>query len=166
MPATLTLRVFTGADAATMSDAVTGIDFISADNAVNSLGNRQANPVVIPVAGQHYSYEKWLKLRVDVAPDNDITNVMFWGPNSYPDGTEIKVGKTATGATPTDQGSAVADADAKTVAIEADKFDWHAAAMTEVGNATDFLVLQLEAESHASPGNWAQQTFYYSYDET
>jgi hypothetical protein len=45
MAATVTIRVYTGASAGTESSAVSGIDLISADNATNSLANRQANPI-------------------------------------------------------------------------------------------------------------------------
>ena len=43
MVASLSVRVYTGSSAGTESAVVTGIDFISADNATNSLANRQAN---------------------------------------------------------------------------------------------------------------------------
>ena len=165
MAAEVSLRVNTGTDAGTESGSVSGIDFISADNATNSLANRQANPIVIPVSGQHYSYEKWLTLKVDVAPDNEITNVLFWGPDDYPAGTEVYCGVTASGATPGDEGSSVATDKADTEAIETNKLTWDTGPLTSQGETTDFLVLQLEVESHASPGNWAQHTFYYSYDE-
>jgi hypothetical protein len=45
MAATVTIRVNTGAAAATESGAQTGIDLISADNATNSPANRSANPI-------------------------------------------------------------------------------------------------------------------------
>jgi len=165
MAAEVSLRVNTGTDAGTESGSVSGIDFISADNATNSLANRQANPIVIPVSGQHYSYEKWLTLKVDVAPDNEITNVLFWGPDGYPYGTEVYCGVTGSGATPTDSQSSVATDKAEVVAVESDKLTWDNGPLTSSGDTTDFLVLQLEITSDAGPGNWSQQTFMYSYDE-
>ena len=59
MAAALSLRVYTGATAATESAAVTGIDFISADNATNSSGNRSSNPVTVGTN----SFEKHLRLK-------------------------------------------------------------------------------------------------------
>jgi len=70
MVATLTLRVYTGTNAGTESATVTGIDMISADNATNSLANRQANPISVGTK----SYDKWLKLKLSTAPDNGVTN--------------------------------------------------------------------------------------------
>lgn len=40
MAATVEWRCFTGTNGATESGAITGTDFISADNAVNSLANQ------------------------------------------------------------------------------------------------------------------------------
>ena len=56
MVATLTLRVYTSTAAGTESAAVTGIDLISADNATNTLGNRQTNPITVNTN----SFVKWL----------------------------------------------------------------------------------------------------------
>ena len=70
MAASVSIRVCTGANAGTESAAVSGIDFLSADNATNSTANRQANPIT---AGNK-SYEKWLRAEVDTAPDNAVDN--------------------------------------------------------------------------------------------
>ena len=64
MAASLSFRVYTGSAAGTESAAVTGIDYISADNATNSLANRQANPITVGTN----SYEKWMKMKVDTIP--------------------------------------------------------------------------------------------------
>jgi len=164
MAADVSLRVFTGTDAGTKSDPVDGIDFISADNAVNNLTNRQNNPIVVPGSGENYSFEKWLKLELDTAPDNEITNIQFWGPSSYPTGTGVNVGTTQTGATPTDSESSVATEDVTTY-TSGNKLEWDDGSYSATGLIDEFLVLQLEVDNNASPGNWDQQTYYYSYDE-
>ena len=74
MAASLSVRVYTSTGP-TESAVVTGIDFISADNATNTLGNRQSNPITVGAN----SYEKWLKLKVDTAPANGVTNFLIWG---------------------------------------------------------------------------------------
>src|SRR6478752_9180401 len=80
--ATLSVRVTTGASPGSMSQAETGIDLESADNSTNSLANRQANPVTIPAGTTSaFSFEKWLKLAVDVAPANSVTNFKAWMSN-------------------------------------------------------------------------------------
>ena len=97
MAATLSVRVYTGSAAGTESGAVTGIDFESADNATNSLANRQANP--INVGAQ--SYEKWLKLKVDTAPANGVTAFKIWGDGAVQTSTTLFwTGQRITGATP------------------------------------------------------------------
>jgi hypothetical protein len=164
MPATVELRCFTGTNAATESGAITGIDFISADNATNSLANRTANPITIPDSGTNYSFEKWLKLRITVAPANSISNIKFWTDGSFAAGTGVKYGTTATGATPVQTASVVAINDA-TAATSAAKATWDSGTYSAIGLISNYLVLQLNVSSTATQGNWPQETFYYSYDE-
>lgn len=160
MAATVTIRVYTGTNAATMSSAVTGIDFISADNATNSLGNRTTYPIT---AGNR-SYEKWLKARIDVAPDNKCNNFKFWTDGGVQSETTLYVGTTASGATPVATASSVATTNATTY-TSGSKLTWHAGDLTAIGNTTDYLVLQLATTSSCAAGNWTQETLYYSYDE-
>jgi len=161
MAATVTIRVYTGTDAGTQSSAVSGIDFISADNAVNNLSNRTTNPIT---AGNR-SYEKWLKARVDVAPDNGVANFKFWTDGSVDSETTLYVGTTATGVTPVSSASSVATTDATTY-TSGSKLTWHAGTLTGVGDLTQYLVLQLATTGSASAGDWTQETLSYSYDET
>lgn len=162
MAATVSLRVFTGANAATMSGAVTGLDMVSADNALNSQANRNAFP--IPAGG--FSYEKWLKARVDAAPANQITNFRVWSDGDIGGGdATLWAGVTDTGATPTNADSAVATVDLATATV-ASKLDWDTSSvLVDVGDLTDFLVLQLEVDSGAEPGDLPTETVSYSYDE-
>jgi hypothetical protein len=161
MPAALSLRVYTGTNAGTESSAVTGIDLISADNATNSLGNRQANPITVGTN----SFEKWLKLKVDTAPANAVTNFQVWGDGSVMANTTLNYGFTATGATPTASTSTVATTNF-TTATAAAKAQWDTASLTALNATTRYLVFQLAVDSNAGPGNWTQETINYSYDET
>lgn len=164
MPATVELRCFTGTNAGTESGAITGIDFISADNATNSLANRTANPITIPDAGTNYSFEKWLKLRITVAPANSISNIKFWTDGSVAAGTGVKYGTTASGTTPVQTASSVATNDA-TAATSGAKATWDSGSYSSTGLIANFLVLQMSVGTTATQGNWPQETFYYSYDE-
>jgi hypothetical protein len=166
MAATVELRCFTETNAATESGAITGIDFISADNAVNSLANRTANPISIPDAGSNYSFEKWLKLRITAAPANSISNIKFWTDGSFAAGTGVKYGTTATGATPGQTVSTKATIDAATATSGA-KATWDSGSYSTTGVIANFLVLQLNVTTTALQGNWngSGETFYYSYDE-
>lgn len=160
MTATISIRVFTGTTAGTQSDAVTGIDLIAEDNADNSPENRAANP--IPV-GEN-SYEKYIKARVDVAPDNYVENFQAWGPGSTQANTDLMYGLTASAATPVRTGSVVATTNFNEE-NSASKLVWHAGQLTAVGHTTQFLVFQLQVGETATQGNWTQQTINYSYDE-
>jgi len=161
MTATVTIRVYTATTAATESAAVTGLDMLSADNATNSLANRQANPIT---AGNK-SYEKWIKAYVDTAADNQVDTFQVWGDGAVQSSTALYIGKTATGVTPTSGDSAVAT-NAFTTYTSGNKFAWHATAMTGAGSKSDFLVIQWDIDSDAVAGNATQESLSYSYDET
>jgi hypothetical protein len=161
MAAIITIRVNTGTNAGTQSAAVSGIDLISADNATNSLANRQTNP--IDAGGQ--SYEKWLTARVDAAPDNGVSDFELWGDGDVDANTTLYVGITGTGATPTDSVSSVAVADF-TNYVTGSRLAWDAGPYDTIGDTTDFAVFQLAVAAGASPGNWTQETIYYAYTET
>lgn len=161
MAATVTLRVFTGTNAGTMSGAVSGIDLINADNTTNSLANRNAFP--IPAGGR--SYEKWIKARVDAAPANQITNFRAWSSGStIPDAT-LYIGATASGATPTNATSTVATNDIADY-TSGSRFNWDTAStLVNIGDLSRYLVLQLAIDAAHGPGNVPTQTVSFAFDE-
>jgi hypothetical protein len=161
MAAVLSLRVRTGAPAGTESSAVTGIDLISADNATNSLANRQANPITVGTR----SFEKWTYLKVDTAPANAVANFKIWGDGGVAANTTLYWGTTATYATPVNTSSSVATTNFNTVTSGA-KGTWHAGSLSALNAVTNYSVFQLDVQSGASPGNWPTETVSYSYDET
>lgn len=162
MAATITLRVYTGASAGTESGAVTGIDMISADNATNSLANRQANPIV---AGTR-SYEKWLKLKVDAAPANAVTNFQLWGDGAVDTSTTLyATANYVTGATPTNGNSTVANT-TFTNFTSGNKMTWDTASYTATNATTRYAVFQLAIDATRGPGPVTQETVSYSWDET
>jgi hypothetical protein len=161
MVAALSLRVRTGAPAGTESSAVTGIDLISADNATNSLANRQANPITVGTN----SFEKYTYLKVDTAPANGVTNFKIWGDGAVAANTTLNWGVTASYATPTAATSSVATTNFNTKTSAA-KGTWDTDSYDTIGEVTDYSVFQLVVSSGASPGNWPTETVSYSYDET
>jgi hypothetical protein len=163
MTAALTLRVFTEADAGTMSAAVAGIDMVSADNAINSLGNRQAYPVMAGTC----SYEKWVALRVDTAPANGCAAFKIWGDGSVAADSTFYFGvvDAASGATPVATASSVATTDFTGVTSGA-KADWDTGSLTTIGQLTDFAVFQLSIDAGSAPGNWGPEVVYYCFSET
>lgn len=162
MVASLSLRVYTSTNAGTESGVVTGIDLISADNATNSLANRQSFPITVNTN----SYEKWLKLKVDTAPDNSVTNFLVWGDGTVDSSTTLMVTNDyVTGTTPVSTASTIADT-TFTNFTSTNKLQWDSAEYTDTNATTDYLVFQLQVDSDANPGNWTQETVSYSYDET
>lgn len=161
MAASLTLRVYTSTGP-TESSAVTGIDLISADNATNSLANRQANPVTVATN----SYEKWLKLKLDTAPSNGVTNFKVWGDGAVQSSTVLAF----TGAYVTyQQGTTATSTIANTTFVNftsGNKATWDSASYSTTNASTKFLVYQLQVASDAAAGNWTQETVSYSFDET
>jgi hypothetical protein len=161
MAASLSVRVYTSSGP-TESGAVTGIDLISADNATNSLANRQANPITVGTN----SYEKWLKLKVDTAPANGVTNFLIWGDGAVMTSTTLMF----TGAYVTyQQGTTAASTIANTNFnnfTSGNKATWDSASLTATNATTKFVVFQLVVDATAGAGNWTQETINYSYDET
>lgn len=162
MAASLTVRVYTGTNAGTESSAVTGVDFISADNATNSLANRQASPINVGTQ----SYEKWLKLKVDTAPANAVTNFLIWGDGAVMTSTTLFfTGNRVTGVTPVNSVSAIASTNFNNF-TSGNKATWDTASYAATNATTKYTVFQLAVDSTAGPGNWTQETINYSYDET
>jgi hypothetical protein len=167
MVAALSLRVYTGASAGTQSSAVTGIDLISADNATNTLANRQANPITVATA----SYEKWLKLYVDTAPSNGVTNFKIWGDGAVATSTTLYfTGSYQTGATPTNGTSTIAAVNFNSYTTN-NKAVWDAASYSATAATTKYVVFQLAVAADCNPGYWGgtatgAETINYSYDET
>lgn len=169
MAAVVTLRVYTGTNAATESAAVTGIDLISADNATNSLGNRQANPVTVGTN----SFSKHLRLKIDSGIINSVGNLKFWtdGSGQANVGLRAKLAVGTGGATP---GTGDTTPSATTITGDTDayaatsgaKATWDSASYTTNTHVSKSLVLQLQPTGAAAAGNWTQETLNYSYDET
>lgn len=161
MAASLSVRVYTSSGP-TESAVVTGIDLESADNATNSLGNRQSNPITVGTN----SYEKWLKLKVDTAPANAVTNFKIWGDGAVQTSTTLMF----TGAYVTyQQGTTASSTVANTTFnnfTSGNKATWDSTSYSATNATTKFTVFQLQVDATASPGNWTQETISYSYDET
>ena len=147
MAATLVLSVSTAAGP-TVTDSVTGIDLESADNALNTLANRQANPITVGTN----SYEKWVRLKITAAPANYVKTTLFF-TGAW---VTYQLGTTAT--------STIANAVA-TSFTAATKAIWDTTTYSTTNSYTKYLALQLAVGATAGPGNWTQQTVNYSYDE-
>lgn len=160
MAATLVLAVTA---AGTTTDSVTGIDLESADNATNTLANRQANPITVGTN----SYEKWIRLKITATPSNYVQSFKVWFNSTVDTSTTLYfTGAFVTYYTGTTATSTIANAVATTY-TSGNKAVWDNGKYwsTNSGSYTQYLVLQLAVAATAGPGNWTQQTVNYSYDE-
>lgn len=161
MAATITIQACTGTNAATEA-TVTGIMHRANDSAATD----KNNPVTIPSIGTARSYEKWLRFKCTVAPDTQVTNFKYWGPNTTPGtGVTVFVGTTDTGATPVATDSAVATTQQDTNYYDTSHTLAIPGTLTAENQETDYLVFQVDVGTTATPGDTTQQTQNYSYDE-
>ena len=162
MAATLVLSVSNSAGP-TVTDNVTGIDLISADNATNDITNRQANPITVGTQ----SYEKWIRLKITATPSNYVRSFQVWFNSSVAASTTLfMTGAYVTYQQGTTAASTIAASNAVTFTA-GNKAVWDSATYTaaNTGSYTKYLVLQLAVGATAGPGTWTQQTVNYSYDE-
>lgn len=162
MAATLVLAVSNGAGP-TVTDSVTGIDFESADNATNTLANRQANPITVGTN----SYEKWVRLKITATPQNYVQSFKVWFNSTVDTSTTLFfTGAYVTYQQGTTAASTVAATNATTYTA-GNKAVWDNTQYTaaNTGSYTKYLVMQLAVGADCGPGNWTQQTINYSYDE-
>jgi len=74
-------------------------------------------------------------------------------------------GNYATGVTPVNTTSSIADASFNSY-TSGNKATWDAGPYTNTNDVTNFAVFQLQVDADCGPGNWTQETISYSYDET
>ncbi len=151
MAAAVTLRVLTGTDAATMSEAQTAITLTNTDS-LDSGG----------VDVGSFSYERWLTLRLDSAPTNGVTNFWFQNAGALPSGVTLRFGVTDLPTTPVDSQSLVAT----TELVPGRRYIFDTNTYTETGEKTRYLVLQLQALITADTGAIPQQTPSIGWSET
>ncbi len=165
MAATLVLSVsYAGTNGSpTLGEPVTGIDLISADNATNSLTNRQNNPITVGTR----SYEKWIRLKIATAPQNSVGNFKVWGDGAVDQSTTLWFTSGLSAYTvPISATSTVANVTFTQFTAGGVKATWDSASYFSTGSYTKYIVFQLQVGSDAGPGNWTQETVNYSYDET
>jgi hypothetical protein len=159
--AAIVVSVQTGSGSGSATDNVSGVDLISADNATNSLANRQANPITVGTS----SYEKWIRAKVVTAPANYVQNFKVWGPGAAQASTTLWF----TGAYVTyQQGTTGASTIANTSMANytaGNKATWDSASYSNTNSYTKFMLLQLQVGADCNPGNWTTETISYSWDE-
>lgn len=163
MAATVQIVEKNGAGA-TATDKTSGtIRFKNADDATVDTNN----PMVIPSSGSDWSYEKWLRLNVTVAPATNISNLKFYtdGTSGFGTGVSLWAKAVTSYATPAEGTSSTGYSDAFGY-TSGSALSLGAGPYTGTGEKGDHCVLLLEVASTASPGSLTAETATFSYDET
>ena|SRR5690242_9811276 len=150
MTATLSLRAYTGTDAGTESSAQTAISLCAAD--ALSGGD---------VAPGTRSYERWLRLRVDVPPAQGVTNFWLQNTGDLPDGVSLLFGITDTPTTPVNTPSAVATMDLQS----GRRYIFDTNTYVEAGDTTRYVVIQEVAAADAVTGDIPEQALAWGWVE-
>lgn len=137
--------------------------FLPIDSGIESRNNY---PMIIPPAGINYSFELILFFRLDYPPENRVYNFQVWGAGSLPEGFKITANETIISEytqpknTESSQGARVdfseKDSEENSILV--------AGELVEIGDCSDYLVLQLEVSPIAEVGVF-DYSFYLSYWE-
>ena len=148
----------------TQTDKTSGsIRFKNADDSTVDSNNR----MIVPPSGYDYSYEKWLRLQVDVAASVDITNVRFYsdGGNGFGTGVTLWAKAVSSYSTPAEATATTNYADAFTYTSAA-PLSLGAGPYTGTGEKGDHCVLMMRVADTASPGTLSTETLTFAFDET
>ncbi len=155
MVATLQWQNSTGATESWST--VTWLRFKAADNNTDDA----VDPLVKPSTGTNYSYEKWMRINVSVAPTTNVSNLRVLLSATMPTGTTMYHGFTATYATPVGTNSSVA-----TTALSTTPISWqNSGTKTTTGAWGDLLVMQIDLSTSVSGGELGDWNTIARYDE-
>jgi hypothetical protein len=141
MSATITCRAMTGSGAGTQSGAQTAISLLSIDAA-------SGDPDDEPIAPGSNSFERWLRFRVDAAPEVGVADFWVESAGELPDGVTIRFGVTDTGVTPKATTSTIAT----TELVAGRRYVWDTNIYSDIGDTTRYLVLQGQVAADAADG--------------
>lgn len=181
MPATVTIRRWTGSTGSPTKTDITSINTrANAEDAHSTAGT--TNPIQIPSSGTNYSYWVATRLSADTSPSGTINNIRWYtdGANGFGTGVTCKMNTAtsyvqATG-TPGETGTQLTTGNYSTLAgAPSNAFGFTSASPKTVsgsinnpstGDFGDFAVYQIEVGTTAGPGATATETFTWKYDET
>lgn len=144
------------------------------------------DPIPIPASGTNYSRAKSIYGKCSVAPNTQIDNFQFYTDGgNFGTGITVKVGlqfpthnhSATTGYQPSPVNQTIVT-NYSGITSAADAFSYTSGStlvgpsisesgnkIVNVGDTTNYMVLQMEVISTASPGNLADETFTFQYDE-
>ena len=176
MVATVLLNEWNGPTATPVQTNKTSntVRFKNAENATVDTADR----LIIPSTNREYSYEKWLRLEITVAPTVDIDNLRGYsdGANNWGagikgwyalDGTySVPVIPTETLDPPQHDAVAMTDFFTATSGAAADMDAINTGPFTAIADIGDWFILVMEVETTATQGQTSQETVTVAFDET
>lgn len=126
-----------------------------------------SNPLIIPTAGTEYSYEKWTRLNVTVAPSTNISNLGFYtdGSNGFGTGVSLYAKAVTTYAQPAVGTGTTGYTEAFANYTSSSPLDLGTGTFTGTGEKGDHAVLLMTVGTSATPGQVTSETVTYVYDE-
>lgn len=162
MVATVLIREKNGAGE-TATDKTSGtIRFKNADNATVDSNN----PMVVPGAGTDYSFIKYVRVKLDTAPSDKISNIVAYtdGAKAWSAGVSLSWKTTATYATPAEETSIASYTSAFSY-TSGSPLTLSASAFSATGDCGSYLMMVLTVDSTVQPGILASETMTIAYDE-
>jgi hypothetical protein len=148
----------------TLTDKTDGtIRFKNADDATVDGNNRMS----VPGSGSDWSFEKWVRMNVTVAPDVDIQNAEFYmdGTNNFGTGVSLWAKAVSSYATPAEGTASAGYADAFSY-TSGSPLDLGSGPFTSTGEKADHVVLLMEVASTATNGSLTPEGMTIGWDET
>lgn len=149
--------------AGTQTDKTSGtVRFKNAGNATVDL----VNPMTIPATGTDYSFEKWLRVNVTVAPATNISNIQFYtdGANGLGTGIGLYAKTVTTYATPAEATGTAGYTDAFTY-VTGSRLNVGTGTYTGTGEKGDHLVMMMTVGTSATPHTVTAETGTITFDE-
>lgn len=124
------------------------------------------NPMVIPGSGSDFSFEKWLRLKITVAPSVQLSNLKAYTDGANGLGTGVKLWWKAVSSysTPAEATATTGYTDAFSYTSGA-ALSLGAGPYSGTGEIGSHLVSMMEVQSTATQGQTPSETVTFSYDE-
>lgn len=180
MPATVTIRRWTGASGGPTKTDITGGNTRASTSDAPSPGS--SDPIPIPGSGSNYSFWVTTRLSADTTPDGTINNIQWYSDGANGFGTGVTcvgndadsyVQATGTQGTSGDElttgnhsGLSAAPVDVFGLTSGSPKSITGSISNPSTGDFGDFFVYQIQVDDTAGAGTISSETFTWQYDET
>jgi hypothetical protein len=165
MPGVISVEQRSGQDYGATEVAKSEFYFLSIDSNVESY---EDYPVQILESGLNYSFEVFLRFRVDEAPNSKCSNFKIWTTGSLSTGLDITINSDAVivYAEPTDGESSQGTRVSLLNYTEENKLDI-GGELVNIGDKSNFMVFQLEIDDTAdlNIAGYEELEIFYQYDE-